>query len=140
MRLSSRWCESAEAPPLAEREVHFGDISNFLNVLKAWMPKREWVAEEEAERRAAICAACPQNIEVTGCTGCHNIVNTITGFLGNRATGYDDQLKGCRVCGCSNRAQVHVPLDVLHKGVTPEIEFPTECWKKLPQSEVKAEA
>ena len=133
MRLTSHWCQSngKETKPY-EPKVSFVDVSNFMRVLTAWMPKREWVDQEEAERRAAICAACPKNIAVSGCSACQNAVAAITKFLGDRVTGVDDQLKGCSVCGCSNRAQVHVPLDVLHKGVTPMMEFPEACWKKLP--------
>jgi hypothetical protein len=130
MKLSGRWCELVGTKTTTKRGVSFSDVTNFLRVLSAWMPKKEWVDQQEAERRAAICAACPHNVEVSGCSACSNIVGTITGFLGKRATGQDAKLKGCNVCGCSNRAQVHVPIDVLRKGITPKMEFPDACWKK----------
>lgn len=129
MKLSDRWCQPVNEDGTVTRQVGFGDVVNFLKVLTAWLPKREWVSQEEADRRAAICAACPHNVEVAGCSACQNIVREITEFLGDRATGYDEKLKGCNVCGCSNRAQVHVPLDVLHKGVSEKMQFPEACWK-----------
>ena len=130
MKLSDRWCVSQNGSRPRKPGVNFADVTNFLGVLAAWMPTRKWVDQAEAERRAEICAACPHNVEVAGCSVCSNIVGKITGFLGNRATSKDAKLKGCNVCGCSNRAQVHVPLEVLQKGVTPEMEFPAECWKR----------
>jgi len=39
-------------------------------------------------------------------------------------------LENCNICGCANKAQVHIPLEVLAKGVTSDMAFPSICWKK----------
>jgi hypothetical protein len=123
-------CEYVEAgPPKPQRSLNANDLRNFLAVLSGWLGTRELVPQEEAERRSAICAACPRNVAVAGCYGCQGIVSIISQVVGRRNTEHDNKLQGCSVCGCENRAQVHVPLDVLAKGVTPEMKFPEWCWK-----------
>jgi hypothetical protein len=118
-------------PDNGPRSIHVSDVKNFLRVLGSWMTSGTgYVEQEEAERRAEICAACPKNQTIEGCTACSNLVGTISAILGSRATKYDVVLKGCAVCSCSNQAQVHIPLDVLKKGVTQNMEFPDHCWKK----------
>jgi hypothetical protein len=121
-----------DAPNLEPRSIHISDVKNFLRVVGTWMQSgKGYVEQEEAERRSGICAACPKNQEIEGCTACSNLVGTITSVLGDRVTKYDGVLKGCAVCSCSNRAQVHIPLEVLQKGVTENMNFPSHCWKKL---------
>jgi hypothetical protein len=121
-----------ETPKTQPRSIHISDVKNFLRVVGTWMSGGGgFVPQQEAERRAAICAACPKNQEIEGCTACSNLVATVTSVLGDRGTKFDGQLKGCAVCSCSNAAQAHIPLEVLHKGVTAEMEFPSHCWKKL---------
>lgn len=120
-----------ETPNTEPRSIHISDVKNFLRVVGTWMSGGGgFVPQEEAERRAAICAACPKNQTIEGCTACSNLVSTVTSVLGDRVTKFDGQLKGCAVCSCSNVAQVHIPLEVLHKGVTEDMEFPSHCWKK----------
>lgn len=121
-----------DAPNLEPRSIHISDVKNFLRVVGTWMQSgKGYVEQKEAERRSEICAACPKNQEIEGCTACSNLVGTITSVLGDRVTKYDGVLKGCAVCSCSNRAQVHIPLEVLQKGITENMSFPTHCWKKL---------
>ena len=106
------------------------DVANFVRVVTTWMATgSNFVPQEEAERRAAICRACPERGDIEGCTPCSKLLETVTRLLGNRATKYDGELKGCGVCSCSNQVQVHIPLEVLHKGVTPDMQFPPHCWK-----------
>jgi hypothetical protein len=137
MGLDDRFCkpfvnphtETKEKDP--KRRVTFGDVRNFLAVLREWMQTRaDFVSPDEAERRASICAGCPHNIPATGCAGCTNIVALVTSVIGGRKTSKDDQLENCGICGCANRAQIHIPLEVLAEGVTSDMEFPDYCWKK----------
>lgn len=120
-----------ETPQSGPRSIRVEDVKNFLRVVGTWMGGgAQFVEPQEAERRAAICAACPKNQTIEGCTPCVNFVQAVTAVLGDRVTKYDGVLKGCAVCSCSNQAQVHLPLEVLHKGVTADMEFPSHCWKK----------
>lgn len=129
-----RVCQFVENPA-PRRGVRLDDVLNFLRVAARWLPKREWVAQEEAERRAAICAKCPLNVKVDGCTTCRNLVKDVAEFLGSRTTPQDSELEACGVCGCSNKAQVHLPMDALARGVTADMEFPEWCWKRQGMAE-----
>jgi len=114
-----------------KRQVTFGDVRNFLAVLGEWMATRaDFVSTEEAERRASICSGCPENIPASGCAGCTNLVSLVTSVVGGRETSKDEVLENCNICGCANKAQVHIPLEVLAKGITPDMAFPSICWKK----------
>lgn len=109
------------------------DVVNFLKVLKHWVFHNPALVEpEEADRRAAICATCPYNVDAVGCFGCANVAGMIFDVVKDRSTPHDGQLKNCQVCGCVNRAQVWVPKETLDKGVTAEMreDFPAHCWKK----------
>lgn len=126
------YCKHREArrPDIKTRKLNATDLRNFLAVLGTWMKTKEFVTQEEADRRGAICAGCPRNIRVAGCYGCQSIVSKVTSVIGKRGTKHDNELFGCEICGCENRSQIHVPLDVLAKGTTPEMEFPEWCWKR----------
>ena len=93
--------------------------------------KFQLVDQEEAERRAKICAACPYQIATSGCWGCKGIAGMLPQIAGARKTSYDSQLKACGVCGCFNSVSVHLPID--SQG-GEDLEFPDFCWKfKQPQ-------
>ena len=114
------------------RRLHITDVKNFIRVVTTWMQSGVgFVPQEEAERRAAICTACPLNQKIEGCTPCAALLETVAGAIAGRHTSRDAGLQGCGVCSCSNQVQVHIPSEVLHKGVTPDMVFPDWCWKKL---------
>lgn len=121
-----------EAPPVyAPKRLTLHDIMVFLAVVKSWVSTgREWVSQEEANRRAAICAACPNNVVIEGCTSCSRLVEKITEVIGNRSTPYDGMLNGCQVCGCAGKVHVHLPIQVLARGVNENQDYPRDfCWK-----------
>jgi hypothetical protein len=121
-----------EEPPIEiQRVMTWGDIANFLSVLKSWATHSGGlVSTGEATARAEVCSTCPYNIQVAGCLGCHEVANKLTQLVGAKTTGLEAKLRGCGVCGCDNRAQVWFPLEVLGKGITPDMKFPEWCWKK----------
>jgi hypothetical protein len=95
--------------------------------------KFELVSQEEAERRAKICAACPHQIATSGCWGCKGIAGMLPHIAGARKTSYDPQLKACGICGCYSAIAVHLPLNVQGG---EGLNFPDFCWKsKQAQSE-----
>lgn len=92
------------------------------------------VSKPEAEERTKVCASCAHNKEPEGCSGCaknaiHDLVEKVVG--GEKIAG-EHLLKGCAVCGCSLRAKVWIPLDIIQKHTTPERNalFPEWCWAK----------
>jgi len=96
------------------------------------------VSQEEAERRATICSRCYLNTSWSRpCSVCKTLTDVVRSIVGNRTTSVDDKLFACNLCGCDNHAQVHLPLDILAKGVTPEMvkQFAvmaevSNCWKQ----------
>lgn len=126
----------SENPPVAPRRLHLSDIVHGTKVIASF--KRAGsplVDQEEAERRAGICINCPRNVDYAKpCSGiCQELVDLVKSLVGGAATKYDSMLKACDICGCANAAQVHVPIEFLSKGVTPEmmVQFKTvsTCWK-----------
>lgn len=116
--------------PYAFGSIDLEDVAHFLKTTASWVKKPTFVSQAEADRRAEICASCPQNIGITGCTGCRNLVKWTFQLIGHRSTPFDTKLGACAVCHCSNQAQIHLPLEVLKKGITKRMVFPDHCWKK----------
>ena len=91
------------------------------------------VDEEEADRRAGICASCPANVNVSGCMGCVPIADLVSKVRGAKKTKADSVLKHCAVCRCALRAMVWVKDELLEPTITPEQreQYATLpwCWK-----------
>ena len=109
-----------------ERFTTYADVERFAGTLKNWLAQgAQWVPIEEAERRAAICAACVENRSARLCIAC-TALRWMAERSGMPSTSKDAELKTCRVCGCWNSIAVHVPKDALDvTGLT----FPKHCWK-----------
>lgn len=108
------------------------DVINFTNAVKNTILNGT-VSTEEANRRADICAGCPYNITLPGCSSCAGVTrlaaNTIFGFLGKKKVKQEDNLKQCGICGCALTAKVWVP----NPKETPQVkkhenDFPEWCW------------
>jgi hypothetical protein len=91
------------------------------------------VAQELAEKRAAICAACPKNLPGSWYTVAP--AEIIRETLESRKdlkleTSKDAELKSCDVCRCLMVLKIWTPLDYIVKNTVPEImaEFPAGCW------------
>lgn len=92
------------------------------------------VAQELANKRAAICVGCPKNVEGSWFTTAP--AEVIKAALESRkdltlATPSDAALKSCGVCRCLLALKVHCPLSHIVAKTRPEImaEFPKEnCW------------
>ena len=91
------------------------------------------VAQELANKRAAICVGCPKNVE--GSWFLTTAAEVIKSTLEARkdltlATPSDAALKSCDVCKCINRLKVWCPLSHIIEKSRPEIlaAFPPNCW------------
>lgn len=114
-------------------EVHPSEIRRFAQVAFLWLSttrEEKYVSQEEANARASICAACPMNVSVSGCAACRRLGRLVTQLVGQRSTPHDGALQACKVCGCDNKAQVHLTAPILVQGITPQMEFPEPCWKR----------
>jgi hypothetical protein len=134
--LCDRLAGDSNCVPCSQERQTLG-FANIVRWVKAMYQfaingKFELVSEEEAERRAKICAACPHQISTSGCWGCKGIAGMLPSIAGARKTIYDAQLKACGICGCYNAVSVHLPVEV-QGGET--LEFPDFCWKNTKQEE-----
>lgn len=119
-------CEDGQAHP---KSVHWTLVDRFLKTAVAFVRGEDGlVPQEEAERRASICAECPLNVGLHGCAMCRATLNVLREKLTSRRTEQDDRLMACGVCGCDNRVQVHVPLPALQAG-SGDLNYPVWCWK-----------
>lgn len=90
--------------------------------------KKALVPPEEAERRARICANCPQNLHgiCTSCAG-NEFQDLFQWFVSRgRRTTVDSVLDTCYTCGCLLKAKVHVDLEVLK--TLEKHSYPSNCW------------
>lgn len=112
-----------------ERHLTIDDIRRFSVTVSRWIGAGgKWVAQEEAERRAAICVGCPNNKSLPGCWGCRGPLNWLKDMLGGNQTSHDSNLESCAKCFCNLRVKVHLPLDVIdNEGVT---DLPDFCWMR----------
>lgn len=126
------------AKPMPGRKARGGDVARFLGAMASWMVSSAYVDQEEAERRAEICAGCAFNVPIddSNCLGCFGLTARVMKVIGDRHTRMDGSLQFCGVCGCSNAVQAFVPMEVLAKAHKLE-EFPTDvgdgktaCWKR----------
>lgn len=111
------------------KSISWTEVAAFLKTAAVWVAGgQELVAPQEAERRAAICTGCPLNVGLHGCGICQRALQEVREKILNRGTSKDSVLQACGVCGCDNKTQVHVPLEVLRRG-RAGLQYPAWCWK-----------
>jgi hypothetical protein len=135
------WCKYENGAGFVGTNVNItlNDLLNGMNVLVAIAKEPDPLVDQEtADRRAAICAACPANVFVPGCAPCVGISNLVVGIKGKKTTRADAFLKTCGLCKCSNEAQVWVKHEILMKGTDGATLMEMkrvngECWKATPR-------
>lgn len=94
--------------------------------------------QDEANRRALICAKCPNNVSVhLPCSGiCGELQTVVNAIVGAKGTPYDGSLKSCAICGCWLTASVWVPtlfqwqaLSAAQKASFRLARDTAGCWK-----------
>ncbi len=131
-------CDDDSVPQKPRRgRLTLATVLRGTKVLLAFkMAGSPYVDHAEAERRASICAACPQNIEYAKpCGGnCGGLKEVVTAIVGGHKTSFDSKLKACGICQCINSAHIWMPLEILSKGITDgqRVQFSAvqNCWKK----------
>jgi hypothetical protein len=128
--LEPGWC-SYDDPnrPRVSTSLSWDDVKGFLETFKSWIGGGlGFTSQEEAERRALICARCYMNTHIGGCAACQKLVTEV---IGKKVTRHDHMLKACAVCRCVLRAKVHFPQKVLDKQAQKHQEvYPEHCWLK----------
>ena len=111
--------------------------------ISRWSKNTPPPSQEEANRRALICANCAwQRTLQVGCGGrCGQFLSwlaeqAVAGLIHPGKTPYDDRLHSCGVCHCYNSIAVWVPLEmqwsVLSEKQKSQFKLAAEtqgCWK-----------
>ncbi len=109
-----------------------------MTMIRHKLAGSQLVDSSEAERRAAICRNCPNNVSFSKpCSGtCAELKALVNAIVGSRMTKYDEDLKSCQICGCFLSASVWVPLEVQMPSLTEQqkaqFEYAAQtvgCWK-----------
>lgn len=123
--------------PDHNRRLGLNDIMHGTTVMaKHWLGGSETVSDEEALRRAKICANCRYNVQFSKpCGGiCPELKKLVTSILGTKKTPMDSNLKSCAICACYLSASVWLPLETQCVGVDDEqkktFQKITWCWKQ----------
>jgi len=134
-------------PESARKEFCQGDTENGVNAItlgfndivrgtEAIIRTRiggELVSQDEANRRASICATCPYNARYRNPCGsamCNEMKRLVVALVGGNKTTHDEAIHGCAVCKCVLKAKVWVPESVIRAVDGPEIaeKYPENCW------------
>lgn len=112
------------------KSVAWQQIEGFLKFVGAHILARgALVTQEEAERRAAICARCPLNMGLHGCAVCRSTVEVFRQTILERSTQQDAVLQACGICGCELKTMVHVPTETLNAGGEKDYSINPKCWR-----------
>lgn len=101
-------------------------------LLQWFLTGKRKTPDEEIERRSKICLTCPLNQKPTECPTCQSgaIRTLIDQFVGGKETEWDARLQACRICGCSLKAKIRIPLNIIRDN-EPDVAkgaYPEYCW------------
>lgn len=107
------------------------------SALEDWLgADKKPVPEQQAHRRAAVCAVCPQNVTkgwrdwltAPVAFGIHKYIEAKNNL--KLTTPSDDMLGVCKVCRCHLPLKVHVPLKYIVENTDEETfaELDSKCW------------
>lgn len=131
--LGSVCCEVPKVLPHQVATLEWNHIERFVKTI--WQLGRggatSLVTEQEAEERAAICAACPLNVSFhVPCRGCRGLIKRAAEVIGARTTSLDNKLEVCSACGCELKLKVHISNEVLDKAEGRKMpEYAKGCWR-----------
>lgn len=110
LEMMARYCELTGAPECAEHDPNATERQTFMQDSQRFLRAMQdavingLVDQAEAERRAAICSACPQNKEqqFQWCMGCaaQTAATKLAKMTLGVHTSHDAKLHHCRICHC----------------------------------------
>jgi hypothetical protein len=122
-----QFCE--EADPQREHKINLWHLAQRFFTAAISAATTGLVSQEEAERRAAICAVCPHNggSALNLCAGCHTakFVREAAEALSTKHTSLDDRLFTCQLCECSGKLKVWIDKSAMEER---DIKWPSNCW------------
>lgn len=91
---------------------------------------KRFCSQQEADRRAAICAGCPKNVFPDKTFFTQWSDEMAENMVGIRKSSEHDKLGNCEVCTCVLKAKVFAdPRDIEHSKEELE-QMPDFCWVK----------
>lgn len=126
-------------PQLMSRNVSDGvaAVKVGARIISSWLGEGgKPVAHEEAERRAAICATCPQNDRGDWTRfftqPASELIRKQLGAAKDLSltTSKDAELQICAVCACPLKLKIHTPLPHILANTPAETraKLPPHCW------------
>lgn len=156
LRDDPRWCTQKKTtapgqwqtwepplPPSPPKSAGAGvadRVENFaagVGVVLDWLgDSLEPVAPELAERRAAVCAGCPQNQDPDWIqkleSWAANSVRALVGLKNDMklTTSLDEKLHNCHACDCSLPLKVHVKMEHIRAHTSDRVKAALDprCW------------
>ncbi len=108
------------------RKWNLADVRSFLHTIQGLATSGDkFVSQEEAERRAEICARCPMNRDIPECWTCGGVTALIRTIKGDRNTSRDNDLKVCNSCGCDIKTKVFINKDLMKRD---DVTWNPTCW------------
>lgn len=129
--LGSPFCGGATAKRVAGMpRLSLAMASRFIRSVIQVIKDRKLVDRAEAERRIAICNACPLATSIGGCRGCSSAFRQIERALAKSPITTTPEKEFCGACGCLLRAKVMIPNDTLNKVEASERPpYAEGCWR-----------
>lgn len=127
-------------PPKSAGAAAVDRIENFtagVGVVLDWLgTSLEPVSPELAEKRAAVCAGCPKNVDPDWIQKLESwaaeSVRSLVGLKNDLklSTSVDDKLNSCAACDCSLPLKVHVKIEHVkaHTSDRQKAALDPKCW------------
>ena len=139
--LGSPYCGKLRRTQRPEGEIvglNFAHVASFLRAVRHYLTDRRFVAPEEAQRRVAICLACPLATDVGDCATCFGVSRILkyaSQFIGKFGIEMPKEKRTCAACGCQISVKALLPIDILRKVDEKKPEQPAyheNCWMREP--------
>lgn len=103
----------------------------FLKTVWETLKARDFVSREEAERRAAICKACPLITGgIGGCRGCFTLVRAAEKLIDMNPVKFAEEQDACGACGCFLPAKILLSNKTLDKAEgSTKPRYAAGCWR-----------
>jgi hypothetical protein len=114
-----------------------GQLAVGVEILADWLGGGcKPVAQELADKRAAVCATCPLNVAPLWWEKSVEVaaMEMKRQLAARREMGLsvsvEKDLHMCRACGCCLPLKVHVPIEHIrpHTSLEQKTKFPSHCW------------
>lgn len=130
--LGAPFCGQEVAKPVGIMPyLTFGVAARFIKTVIGAVRDRKFVSREEAERRVAVCMACPYAGSIAGCKGCSSIFKEMERALADSPVNVEEGKEHCLACGCLIRAKVLLDNGTLDRAEagSESVPYHESCWR-----------